>query len=338
VRPNRRLILYLLVFAASAVVCGFAFRFVGWTSDVLGCTLNRTPGVFLAYCTSDHYGDYEHGAYYLDLEPQAVEALRRAQVVIFGNSRAQFGFSTEAVRRYFADRSIPFYLLGFGYSDGDEFAAALIKKYRLHPRFVIVDTNPFFSGFVSAPAKGMIASGPSRLQRPIDWVADWWDYLTKKAFNSLQPVVCRLRPSLCTGAFQTIYRSAATGFWVVNTFVQPGNPGFPLTGKKLVTLNGRSMTADAANASRFLSELGLPRECAALTAAPSTALDADPYASQVGSLAGIRVLMPQVDDLRTLDASHLTPSSAERWSAAIMRESDPLITQCLSAPDRRNPP
>jgi hypothetical protein len=334
VPPGSRLSAYLAVFAASAVVCGFAFRFIGWTSDVLGCTLNRTPDSFLAYCNSDHYGDYEHGAYYLDLEPKAVDALRRAQVLIFGNSRAQFGFSTDAVRRYFSDHAIRFYLLGFGYSDGDEFTAALIQKYQLHPRFVIVDTNPFFTGFASVPAKAMMPGGPSWWKRIVDWIDHWSDYLTKQAFNSLQPLICRLRPSLCTGTFQTIYRSVDTGFLVLNTFVQPDNPGYPVAGKKLVTLGGRSLPADAENASRFLDVLGLSRECVVLTAAPSTALDAEPYVSELGRLVGLRVLLPHLDDLRTFDASHLTPSSAERWSAAIMSESDPLIARCVSATDQ----
>jgi hypothetical protein len=331
-RAEARWIVYLAAFAVSGLACGFAYRFVDWSSDVLGCALNRTPGAFLAYCASDHYGDYEHGAYYLDLEPQAVEAARRAEVLIFGNSRAQVGFSTEAVARYFTERSIPFYLLGFGYADGDEFAAALVEKYRLHPRFVIVDTNPFFTDFVSAPAKAMMLRGSSWWGWPIDWISDWWGYLTKKAFNSLQRFVCGLRPSFCTGTFRTIYRSAEAGFWVLNTFVVPDYPGYPVTTKKLVPLSGRALTVQTASAKRFLDLLRLPRECVVLTAAPSTAFDAPAYAVGLGSLLGLRALLPQLDGLRTIDASHLTRSSAERWSAAIMHEIDPLLTQCLVPP------
>ena len=327
--PGSRLVGYLAVFAASAILCGFAFRFIDWSADVLGCTLNRTPGAFLAYCTSEQYGDYEHGAYYLDLEPRAVEAMRRAQVLIFGNSRAQFGFSTDAVRRYFSGRGVSFYLLGFGYSDGDTFAAALIRKYRLHPRFVIVDTNPFFTGFVSVPAKAMLPGGPSWWGRPIDWAKDWWGYLTKKAFNSLQPLVCRARPSLCTGISTTFYRSFDSGFWLLNMSGFPDDAGYPVNGRKLVTLSGRSLPTDAANANHFLDLLGLPRECVVLTAAPSTALDAEPYVKELGNLTGLRVVLPELQDLKTIDASHLAPSSAQRWSAAVMQEIDPLLARCV---------
>lgn len=327
--PGSRLVGYLAVFAASAILCGFAFRFIDWSADVLGCTLNRTPGAFLAYCTSEQYGDYEHGAYYLDLEPRAVEAMRRAQVLIFGNSRAQFGFSTDAVRRYFSGRGVSFYLLGFGYSDGDTFAAALIRKYRLHPRFVIVDTNPFFTGFVSVPAKAMLPGGPSWWGRPIDWAKDWWGYLTKKAFNSLQPLVCRARPSLCTGISTTFYRSFDSGFWLLNMSGFPDDAGYPVNGRKLVTLSGRSLPTDAANANHFLDLLRLPRECVVLTAAPSTALDAEPYVKELGNLTGLRVVLPELQDLKTIDASHLAPSSAQRWSAAVMQEIDPLLARCV---------
>src|SRR5690349_12039247 len=93
--PSRKsLLAYLFVFAVVSVTAGLSYRLLDWGLDVIGCKQYKQPGAFLAFCESPRYGDYEHGAYYFDLEPEAIEALKKAEVLFLGNSRAQFAFST----------------------------------------------------------------------------------------------------------------------------------------------------------------------------------------------------------------------------------------------------
>ncbi|HTV27878.1 MAG TPA: hypothetical protein VMF32_08860 [Xanthobacteraceae bacterium] len=334
---RKALVSYLVLFAVAGTVSGLGYRLLDWGHDVLGCMANRKPGTFLAYCTSDQYGDYEHGAYYFDLEPQAVGNLRNAKVLVLGNSRAQHGFSTVAVKQFFADRSIPFHLMAFGYSDGVRLAQDLIEKYDLAPRFLVIDVNPFFPDFLSEPGRATSEEDKPKWLRPFARLPAWWDYLIKKAFNSSQASLCRLWPSRCEATFQTIYRSAKDGSWVLDDFTPANLPGVPIKPKKLVHIDKQPRPEDLINARRLFGLVRLPRNCIVFTSAPSNALDAEPYASEISRILGVRLVLPQVDGLKVFDASHLTRSSAERWSAAVMQEIDPLLPPCLAARSRTDP-
>ena len=98
----------------------------------------------MAYCGSDQYGDYEHGAYYYDLETEAVKSLRAAKVVFLGDSRTQIGFSTDPVQAYFKERAIPYYIAGFGYAETVDFEQLLVERYKIKPDVLIINSDPFF--------------------------------------------------------------------------------------------------------------------------------------------------------------------------------------------------
>jgi hypothetical protein len=206
----RALLVYLVLFTAAGVVAGETYRLVSWRHDVRGCILSDEPGAFLAYCTSDEYGDFEHGAYYFDLEPEAVDNLRKAKVLFLGNSRSQFAFSTDEVTRYFSERSIPIHLMGFGFGDGAGFARTLIKKYNLKPKILVVDTGPFFNSHLSQPASEIVEDLKPFRKR----VQARWDYVTKKIFNMVARKICHLRVTLCRSKSRAIYRASKDGFWI----------------------------------------------------------------------------------------------------------------------------
>ena len=67
---------------------------------------------FLAYCDSQRYADYEHGALFYGLERSAIDSIRSAEVLFIGNSKLQAAFSTKAVRDYFNAISVRFFVMG----------------------------------------------------------------------------------------------------------------------------------------------------------------------------------------------------------------------------------
>src|SRR5262249_4877971 len=131
---------YLAVFAASALVGGFALAVGQMTIDNINC---RSSGYsvddFLAYCRSSHYGDYEHGALYYGLEPSARDNIRNAQVIFLGSSKIQAAFSSKAVRAYFGKHGIPFFVLGFGYGESSPFASAILKRLGASPKVLVIN-------------------------------------------------------------------------------------------------------------------------------------------------------------------------------------------------------
>jgi hypothetical protein len=337
---RRGLLTYLALFMAAAMSAGMVYRLADWGHDVLGCAVNRERGTFLAYCTSEQYGDYEHGAYYFDLEPEAVENLRNAKVLFLGNSRNQFVFSTDEVKRYFEERSIPFYVMGFGYDELNEFARELIEKYSLRPKVLIIVSDPFFSSGLSLPASQIAGDfgarwqpylGQFRVFRHLRQVRTFMDYVTKKIFNTLHPIICNLHAQLCVSHSPTIYRSASDGSWIWRNIFAPAEYGqLPIDPARQAALPKESATADQENAKRLFAAARVPRDCIVLTVVPNSKIDAEPYALEMGRLLGVRVELPKLNGLATIDHSHLTWTSAQRWSGTLLRKIDTQIARCVS--------
>jgi len=119
----------ILLFAAMALISIAISPFLFWMPKALKCRTNSDPSTFLAYCNSNDYGDYEHGAFLWDLEPDAVKSLQATRILFLGNSRVQFAFSTDATNGYFRAKRTPYYLAGFDYYENMVFVQRLIEKY-----------------------------------------------------------------------------------------------------------------------------------------------------------------------------------------------------------------
>lgn len=321
---------YAVLFFVAALVAGIATMAAGWGKDVLGCPYKEPGDEYLAYCTSDRYGDFEHGAYFLGLEPDAVRNLLAAKVVFLGNSRVQFGFSTDATRDFFARRGIPYHILGFGYADGHEFARALISRLEAKPGFVFIITDPFFRDFLSEPARALLGGRiPESWEEELILAGTYLRYRIKLAFNALQPEFCAWVPSICEARWKSIFRARSDGGWNTTNYADHSFPGYPVTEKKIVPLEHIPPPGDVENALQFFAAIGVSRDCIVLTVAPNTAIDAEPYARAMGAAVGVKVLLPQLAGMTTVDASHLSRNSAERWSAEILRLAEPALSGCL---------
>ena len=129
---RRYVALFILCAALGVLVGGVAQM----TIDNLKC---RSTGYgndhFLAYCDSQQYADYEHGALLYGLELSAIDSIRRAEVLFVGNSRLQAGFSTKAVRDYFNAINVRFFVMGFGYGEESTFSLAVLRKWEHRLRF-----------------------------------------------------------------------------------------------------------------------------------------------------------------------------------------------------------
>jgi hypothetical protein len=114
-----------------------------------------SPDWYLAYFN----GDVEHFAIYNDLGG-AAESLKRADVLFVGNSRIQYAFRDRAtLRDFFSARNMTYFVLAFGYNEGEIFPEAIIRKFDLHPKWVIVNANPFFGTQASVPATQAMSLG-----------------------------------------------------------------------------------------------------------------------------------------------------------------------------------
>lgn len=324
--PTRKgLVLYLAIFALVGAIAGTSHWLGRWGYNVRGCIPYAEEGTFLAYCTAPHYGDYEHGAYYYGLQPRAIENLQKAKVLILGNSRAQFAFSTDVVRRYFNERSIPFHLLGFGYNEGPDFARILIEKYSVRPHVLVIVTDPYFGVGLSEPAIAIV-DGP--LWRNI---LAFEEVVRKKIFNALLVRICTERNALCPIDVPTIYRSEQDGMWLWENLYRIAEAGrLPLQPPQLLPRPPGPEDVDINRAKRLLEATRVPPDCVVLTSVPNSYINSEPYTADISRILGASVVFPWEMGLVTIDNSHLTWSSARRWSASFLRSADSLIARCVA--------
>lgn len=66
---------------------------------------------------------------------ESIDHAKRADILFLGNSRTQFGFSSEVLTEFFASRGLRFFNLSFGHGEMDAFPLLLIKKFDLRPKW-----------------------------------------------------------------------------------------------------------------------------------------------------------------------------------------------------------
>lgn len=315
---------YFAAFCMVAAILAFAFYFSDRARLVFGCRQASIANAFMGVCWSDQFGDYEHAAYYFGTEPDAVEKLRKARVLILGNSRTQFAFSTQATNRYFGERSTSFYLLSFGYGELAAFPLALIRSLNLEPKVLIVNADPFFASSLSEVA-GFAAESSTRWQRYVVLA----DSFVKKWIINLQPVVCKFMDSLCPGKYASLYRERSTGQWIWHTYAPPELVGPPVDSPKKTTREADVSESEVSVARNLISAAGVKAECVVLTQVPNAAFDVSSYVRRMGSRIGAPVALPLVESLATVDGSHLNLASAERWSTSFFHEASGIMEKCL---------
>ena len=307
---------YLAGFIATALIIGSIDWYAGWSVSVANCPVPG-DGQFLAVCNNDHFGDYEHGAYLYGFEQEAIASLTRAEVVVAGDSRTQFGFSTAAVRDYFANHKVPYHLLALGYSSRSPMALAILSRHHVHPKVLIINAQPFFSD-VGAPLDVELLDGG---------FPEWLGYARKSWFQSTHAWFCRWLPSTCRPPVGGVFRSEATGEWIWQRVL--------MAPETAVAFGNYSLTEEAIPdmtrlAAEFVSRLQIDPYCVILTAVPANAADAERVEGEVAHSIGATAIIPDVAGLMSLDGWHLNAESAERWSSAFVRMADDRITECLA--------
>ena len=286
--------------------------------SILACPAARySPEYYLAYCQADGYGDYDHGALWLDLEPGVRRGVEAAQVLFLGNSRLEFGFSGQSTSDWFARRHISYYLLGFGYAENFTFARELFKRYSTSPRFVVINADRFFEDAETLPTRSL-KSGDTIAPR----------YLAKRRWQSLHREICQRVPSVCRDEY-AIFRSRLSGAYVIQGHEEGAWPGdvtyddefdhWPTDGPAAMPV---------ALGERFLQTLHVDRDCVVVTMVPSPRTELGVGRSIAAGL-GVQFVAPEVPGLRTFDGSHLDPPSAERWSSVFLKEIEPAVRKCV---------
>ena len=299
----------ILILVASIATGAYSLRHYG----IFSCQASDygSDG-YLGYCGATNYGDYDHGAIWFDLEPAAFAAAENARVLFIGNSRTQFGFSSDATARWFSSLSASYYLLGFSHWENYTFEAPLLRK--LHPRakVYVINIDTFFERAETGPGKTVMMDQAAKTH-----------YQEKRQWQEIHKAICSTLKAVC-GNHEAIFRSRSTGAWLMTggRFTSA-----PVSYDEDVDQN--KLASYTALGKQFLPGLATDRGCTILTIVPTVKTDMG-TARAVAAALGVKLVAPEVPGLITFDHYHLDRKSAQRWSAAFLEEAGPQIQKCLS--------
>lgn len=268
---------------------------------------------FLAYCNAESYTNYDQGAFWYRLEPEAYRMAREADVMFIGNSKLQFAMSTDETKSWFSQRAVSFYLFGFAESETVNYFAPVIGQMKPQARVFIVNADAIFEDRMTATMAIISTESNAELI-----------FRTKKAWQGIHRLVCSSAPKLC-GREAATYRYRKDGSW---TLTGRGNSRPPQDVADGVPDDADSWPEYTRVAKSFLSQLPAPRECILLMLAPSTSTHRS-EAEHVARELNIPLISPQLKGLQTFDMSHLDARSAARWSTAFLKEAEAPISRCL---------
>jgi hypothetical protein len=271
--------------------------------------------------SKDDYLGYYRGA----VEEYAVydnlghvsDALKNADVIFLGNSRVEFAFRDRAILdRFFAARSLKYYVAAFGYGEQSPFPQAIIRKYDLHPKWVIVNPDPFFGGTPSYVAKKVMAES--------DFDAFKFQLETVSAFES-QRYLHRIVPYLGTlwwihsNAEWIWFRSKRNG--TIFLSAGRGDPA-PAVAPSINAYGALWEPGRVPAAIEFKRDLAKRGAKLVLTRVPP---DSDVSPIGFAKVLHVPLIAPDLTGLWTLDGHHLDDHSAARFDAAFLEEFGRLL-------------
>jgi hypothetical protein len=293
--------------------------------QVVPALSHRTPSITLAdppdddvYLAADRGGHVDHHVHYFGLDDDAIDALRDAEVLFLGNSRLMFALRPHTLDAFFAVRNLDYYVMGFGFREGDRFPLAILRRFDIRPRLVVVNADGFFGKDLSEWAVNVIDDtrfDAVKYQRENEVT-----HSVRRAVHQLVPNWLDLfeRPGVDEGEEFIAYRSRINGTWRPSPWPAHGEA------VPLYRPDGRAApwTLDAARA--FKKELEARGSDLVLTFVPTPTPDTR-EAAHIADELDVPLAVPLVDGLTSYDDSHLTEDSATIWTERFLQVLSPYL-------------
>jgi len=275
-------------------------------------------GHFLAH---DRGGHVDHHVLLHGMDDDTLRNLREADVLLMGNSRLMFALRGGALRQYFVMRGLRPFALGFGHEEQHRFPLEVMRRHGLRPKVVIANVDNFFGGVTSAWGERVLR----------DTVFDAWkvefESTTSHAVRRVLHQVVPHVPDLWDDEREfIIYRSERDGAWFIATHFGRG--------ARLETFyrgrdHVRPHNLELARAFKAAVEATGARLIFALVPGRDVSLT---HAQMLAAAVGVPLVAPEVPDLRTMDGSHLTDESADRYASVFFQYLDPVLDEVLDRP------
>jgi hypothetical protein len=267
------------------------------------------PGDDDHYLAGDIGGLVDHHVLYFGLDAEALTRLRAADVLFLGNSRLMFALRPAVLRPAFDRLGLSYYALGFGFREADRFPLAIIRKFDLRPRVVVVNVDGFFGGGLSAWGETVVRDTPFAA-RKYRWEAEA-AHTVRRAVHVVAPNWLALygRPGLGQARELNTYRSRRDGTWQLSPWPSAATAFQPQRGPAPALSRG-----EIAGARAFKAEMDARGARIVLTRVP-TPQPADGAApDQFARLLGTPYVAAEPPAMTSADSSHLDEPSAHDWA------------------------
>lgn len=316
-RRDQRRDLWHLLFAAWVVLVLVGFAAVlapraASTADIIRHEDPAPWGSF--YLAHDRGGHIDHHVLYHGIDRRARERLREADLLFLGNSRLMFALEFRIMRALMPPGTVDYYALGFGHEEQDDFPLAIIRRFDVRPKLVVVNADQFFASESSEWAERVVEES--------DFDA-WKVQVEGEIAHSVRRRLHRVVPhyvDLRRGEREVVlYRSRDDGTWfVANDFGPGASFAWPPDDQRQPTAEALRHAAD------FKHDLEArgARLVLCLVPAPAASLH---RARVLADHLGVPLLVPDATELRTIDGSHLSYDSAARVAASLVAQLRPLL-------------
>lgn len=319
-RPSwRPLVVFLIVLSGLIAATAGAWATVpGFSDRVKNIQLAYRPPGGDYYLAHDRGGHIDHYVHYFGTEPEALSALRAADVLFLGNSRLMFALRSRIAAPWFAERGVSYYAMGFGFREGDGFPLAIIRKFDLRPRLVVVNEDAFFGEGLSRWAQQVVRDTPFAA-RKFQWEGEI-GHEVRRVVHQVVPNWLDLygRPGFLFGREFIAYRSRLDGTWAVS----PWPDGQQAIGPTRLDVAIGPRVRDAAL--QFEAEVTSRGGRLVLMYVPTPTPTGD-WAETVARLLDVPLVTPDIEGLTSHDGSHLTERSAVRWSQRFLAALEPHL-------------
>ncbi|HTV03486.1 MAG TPA: hypothetical protein VMF13_23240 [Luteitalea sp.] len=321
-RRDRRIVGAILVTVATAASCLLG----GWGAWKL--TSLRKFDLDIATAApppSDHFlahdrgGHVDHHVLFHGMDEDALRHLREADVLLMGNSRLMFALRGPALWQYFTARGHKPFALGFGHEEQHRFPLEVMQRHGLRPKVVIANIDNFFGGVTSPWGERVLDDSKfDAWKTEMEAAAS---HTVRRAMHQVVPHV----PDLWEDEREfVIYRSERDGSWFVATEFGRGTRLMPFyKGRDVLRPHNlqlaRAFREAVQKAGAKLVFVLVPGRDVSLT-----------HAQMLADSVGVPLVAPEVPDLRTMDGSHLTDESADRYAPVFFQHLDPVLDEILA--------
>lgn len=323
--PGLKFLAFLAIFFVSgiAVIIKFDSYFTDFVK-IADCKPDGYErGQFMTACSGIKVDRYSFGAPYLGVQKNLYKNAQNADVIIFGNSRTQRSFSTDAIDNYFKSKGLTYVILA---SEGAGYKSALLttENMNLKPKIVMFNTEILYSDEIS-DAFSDIVYFPDKYKTRYEF------------FHTAQTIhksICtrdipNVSEKYCSGTKNAAWRSAVNGRneWDLEV---------PLAEQELITPGpdrSRMLSSLVPRAVELINHRNFKNSCPILYIVNSPN-SAPKLQENLASEMGVQSVFKRMNGLYTYDKSHLDRPMSEKWAEQFVTELDPAIDNCLSGNGR----